>query len=156
VRIREAARAIVIDPEHRVLLVRFEFPAGTRWACPGGGIDPGETAEDALRRELLEETGLSEPVIGPAVWTRLHIIPFIDGAWDGQREVFHVVYTPTFDPIPQFSSAQLAAEYLHEIRWWTLDELAVSDAVFVPQAFVTELRNLLDQGPPNAPVDVGV
>ena len=41
-RIREAVRALVIDPDHRVLLVRFEFPTATRWALPGGGLEPGE------------------------------------------------------------------------------------------------------------------
>jgi threonine/homoserine/homoserine lactone efflux protein/ADP-ribose pyrophosphatase YjhB (NUDIX family) len=136
VRIREAARAIVLDPTDRVLLVRFEFPAGTRWACPGGGIDADETAVDALRRELAEETGLVDAHIGPAVWTRLHVIPFLDGKWDGQREVFHVVRAPAFEPRPQFSAAQLSAEYLHEVRWWTVEELGESDATFAPRRFV--------------------
>ena len=53
-RIRPAARALVVDPDDRVLLVRFEFPAGTRWALPGGGIEPGETPEEAIRRELVD------------------------------------------------------------------------------------------------------
>ena len=39
-RIRPSARAVVIDPEGRVLLVRFEFPRGTVWATPGGGQEP--------------------------------------------------------------------------------------------------------------------
>ena len=54
-RIREAVRALVIDPDDRVLLVRFEFPnTGTHWATPGGGVEPGETDHQALRRELDE------------------------------------------------------------------------------------------------------
>lgn len=155
-RIRRAARAIVLDPDDRILLVRFEFPAGTRWALPGGGIDAGETAADALRRELREETGLVDPVIGGHVWSRLHIIAFLDGQWDGQREAFHVVRTDAFHPAPLFSAEQLAAEYLHEIRWWTLDEITSSTASFAPAALARHLADLISNGPPNVPIDVGV
>ena len=39
-RIRSAARAVVLDPDDRVLLVRFVFPnTGERWALPGGGLE---------------------------------------------------------------------------------------------------------------------
>jgi len=58
-RIRPAARAIVLDPDDRILLVRFEFPDGMFWATPGGGIEPGETPEEAVRRELAEEAWLT-------------------------------------------------------------------------------------------------
>ena len=99
-RIRPAARAVILDPSDRILLVRFEFPTRIVWATPGGGIEPGETAEDALRRELEEEAGLTDFELGPLVWTRLHIIPFIGGKWDGQREQYHLVRTPAFEPQP--------------------------------------------------------
>lgn len=53
-RIRPAARAVVKDPDRRVLLVHFEFggndlPQGL-WACPGGRIDPGESTAEGLVR----------------------------------------------------------------------------------------------------------
>jgi ADP-ribose pyrophosphatase YjhB (NUDIX family) len=147
---------VVLDPDDRVLLVRFEFPTGTRWACPGGGIDGDETVEAALRRELREEVGLHDPEIGPHVWSRLHIIPFIDGQWDGQREVFHLVRTERFEPAPHFTAEQLRAEYLHELRWWTHAEIAASSHVFVPAALGQHLAVLLTDGPPKEPVDVGV
>src|SRR6188508_1950732 len=117
-RIREAVRALVVDDDDRVLLVRFEFPDATRWALPGGGIDAGETHLDALRRELREEIGLEDPVIGAHLWNRLHIIPFLDNRFDGQREQVYEVRVPRgFEPRPAFTWEQLNAEHVYELRW---------------------------------------
>lgn len=58
---RQAARLLLIDDRGRVLLVQFENGRGERWwAAPGGGVDPGETIEQALAREAEEELGLSD------------------------------------------------------------------------------------------------
>ncbi len=155
-RIREAVRAVVLDPDDRILLVRFEFPdAGTRWALPGGGIEPGETHVGALHRELAEEVGLFDAEIGPHIWNRVHVIPFIDGKWDGQRERIHLVRAPAFEPRPHLSWDALHAEYVFELRWWRLDELA-DGLPFVPGSLGRHVDALLRDGPPNRPVDVGI
>jgi 8-oxo-dGTP pyrophosphatase MutT (NUDIX family) len=154
-RIREAVRALVVDPDHRVLLVRFEFPEGTRWALPGGGLEDGETHLEALHRELDEELGLRGAEIGPHIWDRLHLIPFVDGNWDGQRERIHLVHVPAFEPVPRLSWEQLNAEMMFEVRWWRADD--ITDGLpFAPTALRTHLDRLFRDGPPNRPVDVGV
>jgi 8-oxo-dGTP diphosphatase len=155
-RIRSAVRAVLLDPDNRILLVRFEFPTGTLWATPGGGIERGESSEDAIRRELGEETGLASPEIGPLLWTRLHIIPFIGGQWDGQREQYYLVRTAAFSPSPRHSWEQLNAEYLFELRWWTQEELGGAEELFAPRRLPELVQSLLHDGPPKEPIDVGV
>jgi 8-oxo-dGTP diphosphatase len=155
-RIRQAVRALLIDHADRVLLVRFEFPTATRWALPGGGLEPGETHVAALRRELAEEVGLNDADIGPHIWDRLHIVPFLNGSFDGQEERIHLVRCPSFNARPQLSWEQMNAEYVYELRWWTVDELGAGDVHFVPQELHTLVAALLIDGPPNEPIDVSV
>jgi 8-oxo-dGTP pyrophosphatase MutT (NUDIX family) len=156
-RLRQAVRAILLTPDLQVLLVRFEFPSGTRWALPGGGIDPGEDPVTALRRELIEECGLYDPAIGPHVWSRTHVIPIIGLDVDGQHEQVHLVPVPiAFTPQPAFDEETLRAELVYELRWWHLDEIEASTAIFAPSTLGVHLRRLVEDGPPNAPVRVEV
>jgi 8-oxo-dGTP diphosphatase len=157
VRIRESVRALLLDPDDRVLLVRFEFPTATVWGLPGGGLQPGEAPHDALRRELAEEVGLDDPLIGPAVWQRLHLVTFQHdaGHWDGQRDLVHLVRTRPFDPRPQLTWEQLNSERVHELRWWTLAEIQHSHERFAPRRLAFHLEQLIADGPPAHPVDTG-
>ena len=52
------AGAIITDERGRVLLLKHRFRPGSGWGIPGGYINKGEHAADALRRELREEAGL--------------------------------------------------------------------------------------------------
>jgi 8-oxo-dGTP diphosphatase len=61
--------AVVHDDEHRLLLVRRgRNPSAGRWSLPGGRVEAGESDGEAVRREVLEETGL-DVVVGRLVGT---------------------------------------------------------------------------------------
>jgi len=155
-RLRDAVRAVVLDSDDRVLLVRFEFPNWTGWATPGGGVDSAEGLKDALRRELAEETGLEEPEIGPVVWTRTQLFDLGLGSWDGQTERYFLVRCPSFEPQPRLTWEQLNAEFVTAVRWWTLAELDESEESFAPSRLPALVRSLVDGDLPTAPLDVGV
>ena len=152
--VRYAVRALLLDRHDRVLLVLFRDGSGQEWwATTGGGADAGERPEETLGRELAEEAGLSEYELGPEIWSREHTF-----AWAGrifrQRERYYFVRVDEHEPVP---TIDLAAEHVHDVRWWTLDELEAADpSLLVPRALARRVRDLLEYGPPPTPIDVGV
>lgn len=155
-RIRLAARALLIDPDDHVLLVRFEFPDASVWALPGGGLDDGESTEDGLRRELHEELGLIDFELGPHIWNREHIIPMVTGH-DGQRDRIHLVRVDRFEPVPTIGWEQMRAEHVHEMRWWSMPEIGgATDKLFAPRALFSLATSIVATGVPASPIDTGI
>jgi ADP-ribose pyrophosphatase YjhB (NUDIX family) len=155
-RLRAAVRALIVDDADATLLVKFVFPSGIEaWALPGGGLENGETAEDGLRRELHEELGLTDIPIGPHIWSRKHIIPMSTGH-DGQRDRIHLVRLPRFEPQPLIGWERMRAEFVFEMRWWSLDEIDAAPVRFAPSRLGELYRALLVDGPPDHPIDTGV
>jgi len=138
---RSAVRALVVDADDRVLLVRFENPAthDTWWATPGGGIERGESHEDALRRELAEELGLHEFEIGPLISEHERVFPW-DRRLTRQHNSIYLVRVEVHEPRP---TIDLAEEGVSSYRWWTLEELERSDERLTPPGFVELVRTIL-------------
>ena len=86
------------------------------------------------------------------MWRREHVF-----AWAGrilhQRERIFLVRVDDHDPSP---TVDLAAEHVHEVRWWTLAELEAATETLVPARLAHYLRQLLGDGPPAGPIDTGV
>jgi 8-oxo-dGTP diphosphatase len=53
-----SAGAVVLNSKNEVLLLHHLLRPGSGWGIPGGFLDHGEQPDDAVRRELLEETGI--------------------------------------------------------------------------------------------------
>jgi ADP-ribose pyrophosphatase YjhB (NUDIX family) len=163
---RVGARALIVDDESGdVLLVRFEFPTAVVWSTPGGGLEPGEATIDGLRRELREELGLVRCEIGPHIWSRELRFPMTTGH-DGQRDQIFLVRCPRFEPAPEIGWEQLQAEFVHEIRWWTVAEIQAASrdvtlagedrpTLFAPRRLGDLVAQLGTSGPPATPIDTG-
>lgn len=148
---RPVARVLLFDPQNRILLLRALHRAdgSTFWVTPGGGVDAGETFEEAANRELREETGL-DLQIGPWVWTRRHAYDW-NGRWSDQYERFFVARTTSCDLDPQQED-----DYVIDKRWWTLDDLRGSSDAFRPRRFVELIQGIIGGKYPLVPTDCDV
>ena len=114
-----AVGAIVADGEGRVLLGRRAVdPDLGKWDTPGGFLDEGENPEDALRRELREETGLEvEPV--------RFLGAFVDTYGEGPEvgSVLNLVWEA------KVVSGEMAPDDdVSELKWFAPDELPENDS----------------------------
>ena len=150
--LRHATRALLLDPEDRLLLLHCQLPHLSFWLAPGGGIEPGESPYEALTRELCEELGLLTFDIEDYVWRQEALGPYASG-YDGVRNDYYVVRTAHFTPerMPEWE-----AEHVSECRWWTLEELLATDAEFSPKAMPALINALLTDGAPAEPLRFGV
>nr|WP_320012749.1 NUDIX domain-containing protein [uncultured Desulfobulbus sp.] len=148
---RLASRVILIGPEKKVLYLRAEEPKSKRifWIMPGGGLDRGESFEEAAERELREEAGCRLD-LGPCVWVRHH-----RHEWNGksayQYERFFVAHTQDVTMSPEEQDS-----YISGHRWWSLDELRYSSEEFAPGAVAELLPDILKGQYPECPIDCGV
>jgi 8-oxo-dGTP diphosphatase len=70
---RLAAYAVIIDEQDRILLALWNEGPEPRWTMPGGGVELHESVEQAVVRELREETGYDValgPVLGVDTWVK--------------------------------------------------------------------------------------
>lgn len=133
----QRAVAYVTDPSGRLLVFdHVGVDAGTQ--VPAGGIHEGESAELAVRREIVEESGIEEAILVRKLgesWNRSEPgrVPA-----DLEEQILHVFHLRLDQPSPQEEwtweerSGGETVEFRFALRWVSLDE--AEKLLWPPQA----------------------
>lgn len=141
-RIRRAARLIVLDPEGRALMFRYDVPGRDPfWVTAGGECEPDESFAEAARRELLEETGIiADP--GPEIARMTPEFVTVEGEPVQADERFFLVRVAEAR-IDTSGHTALEQALMTRHRWFTLAELdSWPEAVF-PVNLAAMIRSLI-------------
>ncbi len=120
-----AAALIVRDKEVLIGQRRPDQPMASLWEFPGGKIEPGESPQQALARELTEELGIRAEV-GPAV-TRIRHHYRRGGAVDLQ-----------FFTVREFSG-EIDNQIYQQVRWVKLEDLPGYDFLAADRGLIKDL-----------------
>lgn len=131
-----------MDADGAALLFFTAAPDSSRWSrwiTPGGGVDPGETHEQAATRELFEETGLVVDGVGESIFSIDFEVAWDDADHDRGHAEYYVVRCERFEPV---STNWTEDEHIDVTAhgWFTADELLASGQPFEPYDLPRLLR----------------
>lgn len=144
---RATSRVLLIDPSGAALMfLQYgkSHSAPPRWITPGGGVDSGESHDQAAIREVFEETGLRLESV-PAAFLdedfepdqRWH--PYQRGHW-----AWYDIRTKRFNPVRDGWTDEERADVV-EWRWMTADELAAEIHDVEPETLPAVLRQRIEE-----------
>lgn len=143
-RARVTGRVLLLSPQGRLALMRVPgFDDGMVWVTFGGRLEPGESVREGALREMVEETGRDDLILGEPIFVRDEVRT-IDGVETRLTETFFVARAPdetlSFHGWTPEEKAKVDA-----VRWWSLEELAASDETFLPRQIVALMEKALQE-----------
>jgi ADP-ribose pyrophosphatase YjhB (NUDIX family) len=130
--------AVIVNGGRVLLIRRGRPPQAGHWAIPGGKVRLGETMTAAVKREVMEETGL-EVEVGDVVWAGESIGPGTPPEW-------HYC-------LVDFEARVVAGDEVHaaddalEVGWYTLDEARSLDLTGTMPMLLDVLADRSSPGP---------
>lgn len=113
---RLAVGGVVIKDDRVLLVCRGKLPAFGEWAIPGGSVELGETLQQAVERELLEETGITV-----RAGEICHTFEAVKRDDDGRVRFHYVIIDLTAEYL---SGEPVPASDVTEAAWLTSGDLA--------------------------------
>lgn len=149
---RKSARAILLNDQNQVLLIQHEDTTAVDpahpgvlcyWATPGGGIEVGERSIDALRRELLEELGVTDIAIGRKIGVRNVSLHLPDEGSVFSHETYFMCRVSQTLQLNHAGLSDCERGTFRGIRWWSLEELHNATAILRPGTLPELVENAL-------------
>ncbi|HEX8599540.1 MAG TPA: NUDIX domain-containing protein [Chloroflexia bacterium] len=103
--------ALVLDEAGRVLLFKHTYRRDKPWGLPGGSLQPGESLERCLERELCEETGM-----------KIEVVRLLSAAAHPGRRRVDAIFACRLADIEALERFRPSAE-VAEARFFALDDL---------------------------------
>jgi 8-oxo-dGTP pyrophosphatase MutT (NUDIX family) len=153
--IRWSIRVLLVDPAGRTLLAQFgdDHPAASWWVPPGGGTEAGVDVLATAQRELWEEVGRDDLVIGERLGRRGGTFRPRD-EWFTQHERWYLCRCDAFD-VPPDVVAAVRAEGIRALRWWSVQELREQDVLTGPRRLADLLERIVAGDLPDPDGDLG-
>ena len=121
--LRRSRSAAIVVQDGKILMERVFYFGREFFTVPGGGIEPGETPEQAVLRELKEECGLDGTIVRPLA------VQYKDG---GAEYSFEVSIPEDQEPVTGYDPEESADDPpLKEVLWMALDEISEKDRAFL-------------------------
>lgn len=161
--IRKCVRLILINPDQKILFMCADDPTTTNlageyhgrfWFTIGGQIEPNETLITAAKRELFEETGLSESEVrlGPIVWfDRVELI--LADQHTQLHQQYMVAHCQKND-ITACNLTNLEKEIIVDYKWFDLAALNAWHEPIFPASLSQYLPAILSGHYPVSPIDI--
>lgn len=125
------------------------------WFTVGGGVEEGESLAQGALREIIEETGFAQVELGPVVWTREGEGVLVSGERVLFKESYIVARCAGGEPSRE-GWADYETDLIDDIRWWTLDELALTTDRVYPERFGELIGAVASGLYPDAPIEITV